>query len=208
MLQDITDEGTGGILACLCDSDLCNNKVIDDTAANNNDDKESIESTTTTIQSITTLPILEEIVKKSDLDNAVGVQEVPRSLGAGFRVELDDNSLFFDKDKNGNIDKDLQQLRCYSCGSLLSADKTCTRFNSSDPSQIQNCNSDEACLMYSWNKSQTQKGTFLNVQNFVFDMSISVFGCHISVQSCFSNCARMLQERCSPWNNYQPTQTD
>ena len=159
MLQDITDEGTGGILACLCDSDLCNNKVIADTD-NLDVDKESIESSTTTILSITTLPILEEFVKKSDIDNSVGVQEVPRSSGAGFRIELDDNSLFVDKDKTAITDSRPSQLRCYSCGSLLSADKTCTQFNSSDPSQIQSCNSDEACLMYSWNKSHTQKGKF------------------------------------------------
>lgn len=161
-MRDITDDGSGSIQACLCDSDLCNDKVIVDT--NSDYDKGEIPnkerlqsttlSTTTTARSITTLPILAEIIKKPSISNDVGVQEVPRS-GSGFQVEID-NSLFPETDDKLS-DK---SLSCFSCGSLFSSvDDGCTQFNASDPTQIQKCKDDEACLMYTWNKSDTQKAT-------------------------------------------------
>ena len=49
-------------------------------------------------------------------------------------------------------------LQCYSCGSLLNPDSDCQEFSRTEPSQVQTCLEDEACLMYSWRKSSTQTG--------------------------------------------------
>ena len=162
-MRDISDDGSGTIRACLCDSDLCNNKVILNTNNDGTETERKFQSvrptttttSTTTMRGITTLPILAEIVQKSEIINDVGIEETPRR-GAGFKVNLG-NSLFLDSDKNSNDNK---SLRCYSCGSLLSPDKNCTQFNSSDPAQVQTCSADEACLMYTWFKSSTEKGTY------------------------------------------------
>ena len=50
-------------------------------------------------------------------------------------------------------------LQCFSCGSLLNPDAVCDKFDPSDPSQVQTCGSGEACMMYSWSKSDTETAT-------------------------------------------------
>lgn len=132
----------------------------------NDDHIQSVDASTTK-GSVTTTPTVAKIVKKfPSEDNDVGIDETPRSSG-GFKVSLD-NSLFFDDDDTGvgndDVDDtdvgndDVPALRCYSCGSLLSGNQNCTQFNATDPRQIQFCKPDEACLMYSWSKSDTQRG--------------------------------------------------
>jgi hypothetical protein len=49
--------------------------------------------------------------------------------------------------------------RCYICGSLFSTDAPdCPEFNKSDPKQQKVCEIGEACLYYSWQKSDTDTG--------------------------------------------------
>ena len=101
-LRDITEDGSAGIRACLCDSDLCNNKTLPDISHANNGHKEAIQSvaalsSSTTMRGITTLPILAEIVNKSPPPNKV-LQEVPRSSG-GFKVDFDNSFDTFDVDE-------------------------------------------------------------------------------------------------------------
>ena len=50
-------------------------------------------------------------------------------------------------------------LQCFSCGSLLNPDAVCDKFDPTDPSQVQTCGSGEACMMYSWSKSDTETAT-------------------------------------------------
>lgn len=49
-----------------------------------------------------------------------------------------------------------QQIKCFSCGSLLNAENNCTQFNPSDVNQVQTCGLNEACLLYTWKKSPTE----------------------------------------------------
>ena len=49
-------------------------------------------------------------------------------------------------------------LQCYSCGSLLNPASDCQEFSRTEPGQVQTCLQDEACLLYSWNKSHTEVG--------------------------------------------------
>ena len=103
-MRDITEDGSAAIRACLCDSDLCNNKMLPDISHANNADNETIhsaaESSSTTIRGITTLPILAEIVNKSAPPNKV-LQEVARASG-GFKVDFDNSFDNFDVDEDIN----------------------------------------------------------------------------------------------------------
>ena len=45
-------------------------------------------------------------------------------------------------------------LKCFSCGSLLSQVGNCTEFNPSNPGQVQTCGTNEACLLYTYKKSE------------------------------------------------------
>ena len=57
----------------------------------------------------------------------------------------------------------VQELECYSCGSLLFPDQQCEQFNASDPSQRETCQQDEACLFYSWKKSNSERGETIDI---------------------------------------------
>ena len=96
-MKDITDDQTGSIQACLCETELCNNDDVElqpegEILSEENDREESgVESllTTTKRSLLTTLPILGEIVKKSEIINtALDIEETPRT-GTGFKVSLD-----------------------------------------------------------------------------------------------------------------------
>ena len=48
------------------------------------------------------------------------------------------------------------QVQCWVCGSLFSTDAPdCPKFNKQDPKQLKTCDIGEACLYYSWKKSNT-----------------------------------------------------
>ena len=99
-MKDITDDQTGSIQACLCETELCNNdhdaqlqsQAQGEIFPEENDgEKSGVGSlvTTTTRSLLTTLPILGEIVKKSEIINtALDIEETPRT-GVGFKVSLD-----------------------------------------------------------------------------------------------------------------------
>ena len=146
-LKDITDDGTGSIQACLCHTPLCNTQVSDDI--------EQVDQlqTTTKKSLITTVPILQVIRKKPEIVNQVGIEERPRA-SEGFKVSLDTSQLLA-----GDSETVQERLRCYSCGSLLSPGQDCLSFNSSDSSQIATCGPGEACLLYSWRKSEAEVST-------------------------------------------------
>ena len=59
----------------------------------------------------------------------------------------------------------VQELSCFSCGSLLFPEKTCETFDPSDPSQVQVCPEGDACLLYSWKKSKNETGKFKQIGN-------------------------------------------
>ena len=99
-MKDITDDQTGSIQACLCETELCNSdqdvelqlQSSGEILSEENDGgKSGVESlqTTTKRSLLTTLPILGEIVKKSEIINTpLDIEETPRT-GAGFKVSLD-----------------------------------------------------------------------------------------------------------------------
>ena len=93
-MKDITDDQTGSIQACLCETELCNNdhdaqlqsQAQGEIFPEENDgEKSGVGSlvTTTTRSLLTTLPILGEII-----NTALDIEETPRT-GVGFKVSLD-----------------------------------------------------------------------------------------------------------------------
>ena len=153
-MKDITDDNTGSIEACLCETELCNKDDADlqprgEISSEENDGvKSDVEplQTTTKRSLITTLPILGEIVKKSEIINTVDtvVEETPRA-GAGFKVSLDtaqslEDDLGVDEDEDDGDEGDKDEgILCYSCGSLLSPDQTCPTFEPGSSDQIARC---------------------------------------------------------------------
>ena len=154
VLEDISEDGSGAIRACLCQRDMCNSR---DTEYTSGDTGDSVSSSP-----VTTLPILAQIVQKPSpqkppaVNTAAGgghlqdLQERPRA-GAGFRVNLDTgNSLQLEEEE---LEGGGAGLRCYSCGSLLSpaaADPPCSASNSSWRGEVRSCGPGQACLLYTW----------------------------------------------------------
>jgi hypothetical protein len=60
---------------------------------------------------------------------------------------------------NPSIFSDGAGLNCFSCGSLLDPSRKCDKFDPSDPSQVQVCGRNEACLLYTWKKSGSDTGS-------------------------------------------------
>ena len=172
-MKDITDDQTGSIQACLCETELCNNdhhvelQSEGEILAEENDEEESgVESvlTTTKRSLLTTLPILGEIVKKSEIINTeLDIEETPRA-GAGFKVSLDTSQSLEDdlaeaEQEEGEGEGEEGGVRCYSCGSLLSPDQSCPTFDPQAREQIVRCGPGEACLLYTWARSHSQSAT-------------------------------------------------
>ena len=91
-MKDITDDQTGSIQACLCETELCNNDHDVQLQSQgeifpeeNDGEKSGVESLVTTTERslLTTLPILGEII-----NTALDTEETPRT-GVGFKVSLD-----------------------------------------------------------------------------------------------------------------------
>ena len=154
VLEDISEDGSGAIRACLCQRDMCNSGDTGDTG----DSGDSVPSSP-----VTTLPILAQIVQKPPAVNTVNtaaggghlqdlqdLRERPRA-GAGFRVNLDTgNSLQLEEEE---LEEGGSGLRCYSCGSLLApaaADPPCSASNSSWRGEVRSCGPGQACLLYTW----------------------------------------------------------
>ena len=167
MLEDISEDGSGAIRACLCQRDMCNSGDTD-----TGDTEDSVVPSSP----VTTLPILAQIVQKpspqpppalntaaggahlQDLQDLQDLQERPRA-GAGFRVNLDTGNLLQPEEQleEEELKEQLEEggagLRCYSCGSLLApaaADPPCSASNSSWRGEVRSCGPGQACLLYTW----------------------------------------------------------
>ena len=86
-------------------------------------------------------------------------------------------------------------LRCFSCGSLLDPNRQCDAFNPKDVTQVQTCGHDEACLLYTWKKSNTEKGLFWTFL-ICFVYGVSLYFCKKSrtekVLLLLKNCLELL----------------
>ena len=47
-------------------------------------------------------------------------------------------------------------IKCFSCGRL--GYHECEDFDTSNPDQVKNCKKDEVCMIYSWQKTQNERG--------------------------------------------------
>ena len=168
-LQDITDDNSGSVVACLCQSDLCNqlqhkeNKEAGPTIIDNQQQREIktknskpfvvIRTTQASIVSPEKSTISPEslTISPESITNVKSTKEIAESprQGHGLKVPADE----FD-----SLHLEEQKLECYSCGSLLFPDQQCEQFNASDPSQIEVCEDGEACLLYSWEKYNSERG--------------------------------------------------
>ena len=90
-------------------------------------------------------------VSTESVTNVNATKEIPESprQGHGLKVPADEFEFLHSAE---------QKLECYSCGSLLFPDQQCDQFNASDPSQIEVCEAGEACLLYSWEKYNSERG--------------------------------------------------
>ena len=164
-LRDITDDNSGSVLACLCESDLCNqlqhqgNKDRHNTTTEeaiqpiiDNQGQKEIKTENSkpfVIIRTTQAPIVSpESESVTNVKPTKEIQESPRQ-GHGLKVPADEFE---------SLHSAVQELECYSCGSLLFPDQQCEQFNASDPSQRETCQQDEACLFYSWKKSNSERG--------------------------------------------------
>ena len=47
-------------------------------------------------------------------------------------------------------------IKCFSCGRL--GYDECEDFDTSNPNQVKNCEKDEVCMIYSWQKTENERG--------------------------------------------------
>ena len=67
----------------------------------------------------------------------------------------------------------LEGTLCYSCGSLFNANAPkCDDFDRFNRTQRARCRPGEGCLMYTWQKSGTQKGMYIFVSTYVIKRSM------------------------------------
>jgi len=135
--RDISESSLSRVNGCLCDTDLCNGYV----GADRNLPSPSRQIGTTRSPIRTT---------KTTTQKSRELPETPRRGSSGSKNS--NRSL-------KNVDNGRPGLQCYSCGSLLNPDKECDKFDATNSTQSQTCLKGEACLMYTWSKSSSQKAT-------------------------------------------------
>ena len=80
---------------------------------------------------------------------------------------VDEKERLKDGQTNQTVVEESSLTRCYSCGSLFSADSSdCDSFDASDKNQVVTCQQGEACLFYAWKVSDKETG-----QDFFFIFS-------------------------------------
>ena len=143
--RDISETASSAkISACLCTSDLCNSYVSPEEAR-------ELARPATTTRPPTRPPQTRRTTRRTTrrptrrTTRPPVPEEQPRRIGGlpGGRP---------------SVHPDTPGLQCYSCGSLLNPNKKCDEFNRTARAQVQTCLSDEACLMYTWQKSPTETG--------------------------------------------------
>ena len=97
-----------------------------------------------------------EIQRNDIRQNEITRQEPPRREPVRKEVEP---ARQVPPPSNSRLPDKTAGLQCFSCGSLLNPDAVCDKFDPTDPSQVQTCGSGEACMMYSWSKSDTETAT-------------------------------------------------
>ena len=141
--RDISETPTSArISACLCTSDYCNGYISQEErrelsrpVTTSRPATRRTTRRTTTIRTTTT---------RRTTQAPEPAEEPRRQAGLPGRQ---------------NIHPEAPGLQCYSCGSLLNPNKKCGKFDRSAKSQVQTCLTDEACLMYTWQKSPTETAT-------------------------------------------------
>ena len=143
--RDISETASSAkISACLCTSDLCNSYVSPEEAR-------ELARPATTTRPPTRPPQTRRTTRRTTrrptrrTTRPPVPEEQPRRIGGlpGGRP---------------SVHPDMPGLQCYSCGSLLNPNKKCDQFNRTARAQVQTCLTDEACLMYTWQKSPTETG--------------------------------------------------
>ena len=77
--------------------------------------------------------------------------EVPNDFMFPFEERTDGQTL--------SVDSLKRSVKCYSCGSLFNRDTpNCPQFDNQNETQRATCKPGEACLLYEWRKSKTERG--------------------------------------------------
>jgi len=131
--------------ACLCDSDNCNANI-------NKEEFPEGETFASTVLPSSPSQLKDEINVDSQNNN--------NQRGLTTKSQPRRTTKAPQKDRVKEIPRARQDttpgLQCFSCGSLLNAEKTCDQFDRSNVSHVQTCLTDEACLLYTWEKSSTE----------------------------------------------------
>ena len=179
--QDISESGESRITACLCSSDLCNsnsgaaglggpeegparevqrlepqkfqdsrqepqrnqeqrNEVEKNDAKRNEIRRDQVQSRN---------EVERNEVRRNEVERESLRRAEPERLAAGLQ----------EPSGGAGLPSGGAGLQCFSCGSLLNPDAVCDQFDPTDPSQVQTCGAGEACMMYSWSKSDTETAT-------------------------------------------------
>ena len=142
--RDISETPTSArISACLCTSDLCNSYISPE-------ERRELSRPATTSRPATRRTTRRTTTRRTTTTTrrttrAPEPAEEPRRQ-SGFPGRQ-------------SIHPDKPGLQCFSCGSLLNPNKKCDKFDRTAKSQVQTCLNDEACLMYTWQKSPTETAT-------------------------------------------------
>ena len=155
---EVTDISEGGSQseACLCDSDLCNDRDSSGESIQPDQPVHSTVSDENSIKTITSRPSPQPIVSRTSEPmkrKPAAVTQPPQIITRDRKpVETTQTTPRHQSYEEVQARADSPGLQCFTCGSLLEPDKEC-RFNPSDPGQRRTCGPGEACLYYSWRSS-------------------------------------------------------
>jgi len=168
--KDISEDPQSKITACLCESDLCNSYRGPDeprvsSRPSSNTPKEEPRTITrrpparNQVTTTTANPFQASFTRKPQTSPQRRPPTTTRSPPRGFPDRIDQPRAEPLTQSVQVFHPSQPGLQCYSCGSLLDANKKCDVFDRKATSQVATCSSDEACLMYSWKKSSTEIAT-------------------------------------------------
>ncbi len=167
--RDISESPGSSIMACLCDTDLCN-ALESKTSTNKRrrpqqppreqPRRPAEPSRRPTVNNfdedgdvLSVLNSLQQVNQQESRNRPRTTTSRPRTTEAPPRRRVEASVATPNSDGGG--------LQCFSCGSLLNLENKCDEFDPSDPNQVQTCEAGEACLLYSWKKSSTETGKFV-----------------------------------------------
>ena len=129
-----------------------------------------------------------QISKTIDIQHKQQEQNINKPKGENKSVHEEERTQI--KQRNLTAVEESSLTRCYSCGSLFSADSSdCESFDPSDKNQVVTCQQGEACLFYAWRVSDKETGQELHIHSCLMHPCV----CHLYLHSIliYSSCLQL-----------------